>query len=229
VAYRANDQHLPATSRQPAQPCSCWLSLAPSSPESKPAGDRYPSASAHRGMRGLAPVSGHPDDLANAAAELDRFIDDAGRLLNIQDGVDVEVKNGPNIAASRAIKRGVLCLNDREQPRPSILSTNCRKSLPSAGDHFPKTSKPRTSSPLRHSRETPTRLRISCRLPMTEWRLPAASCPASRPSTARHTRSTVLGITRNPPADLKRQVSRRRLAILMRWCSRHSLQTQPRT
>jgi hypothetical protein len=50
---------------------------------------RYPSA--HRGMRGLAPVSGHPDDLANAAAELDRFIDDAGRLLTIQDGVDVEV------------------------------------------------------------------------------------------------------------------------------------------
>jgi hypothetical protein len=66
-------------------------STAAARQSSKPAGDCYPRASVQHGMRGLAPVSGHPDDLANAAAELDRFIDDAGRLLTIQDGVDVEV------------------------------------------------------------------------------------------------------------------------------------------
>jgi hypothetical protein len=46
----------------------------------------YASASVHRGMRGLAPVSGQPDDLANAAAELDRFTGDPGPLLTVQDG-----------------------------------------------------------------------------------------------------------------------------------------------
>jgi hypothetical protein len=81
--------------------------------------------------------------LAGAATELDRFDSDPGPLLTVQDGVDAKVQESAEYRGITCDQRGSSVSTTAKPPRPSILSRNCRKLLPSAGDHFLKTCKAR--------------------------------------------------------------------------------------
>jgi hypothetical protein len=84
--------------------------------------------------------------LSSAATELDRFASDPGGLINVHDGIDVEVEENVEDRPVTRDRCDVLRLNEGEVTVAVDASEESQEILPSVGDHSPTSCKDRSSA-----------------------------------------------------------------------------------